>query len=86
MQLVTAGSKYKNVFDTVDFHQWKRLRAIGSPSFSARRMKEVSHQEIRISVSQRQKGKYNNLIRDLTVLDTALGYVRCLLHVARGFL
>ena len=24
--------------------------------------------------------------RDLTVLDTALGYVRCLLHAARGFL
>ncbi len=24
--------------------------------------------------------------RDLTVLDTALGYVRCLLHVSRGFL
>ncbi len=25
-------------------------------------------------------------IRDLSLLDTALGYVRCLLHVARGFL
>ena len=43
IQLVTAGSKYKNVFDAVDFHQWKRLRAIGSPSFSARRMKEVRY-------------------------------------------
>ena len=38
---ILNDEEYANVFDSVNFHQWKRLRAIGSPSFSAMRMKEV---------------------------------------------